>query len=409
MRCFCLAVWLVKLAKAQRYEGMMGKHQWRCVQVLGVILAIALFFVHVAAADAGNAAKGAELMELHRVRLINEAGGAIEGSRDGGASWIRLGTVLQPVEQINDNGYTASAWAVDGHVAATAVNAIHIKVGLSSQGRGRIFSLLPRDMFAPPTGYSSYLHPQSSIYTDIPSGGSLFGDGFAPVVGSKVFYLSGATGDEGRLLPAAGYVPARGDRLMIVTELPELWPREMLFENREGGSVTMIFADGSSRAVATVVRPVHGVGRFQGSAFTGGGRIRANHCGVICVSTSAMGDLGGFQIVPLEHSNSAEMRGAWSKTQWMIVAPLDDNPLEGRAPLFSSYIYSGYSSKDLYAENWKERMLSRFLVMVKLSDREGWQPMPLFCFHPNVNRPLPDWAASALEKVTEIKISFPMM
>ncbi len=122
-----------------------------------------------------------------------------------------------------------------------------------------------------------------------------------------------------------------------------------------------------------------------------------------------MGDLGGFQIIPLEHSHSPEMQGAWSKTQWMIVAPLDDNSLQGRAPLFSSYIYPSYSSEDLYAENWKERMLSRFLVTVKLSDREDWQPMPLFRFHPNVNRPLPDWAASALEKVTEIKISFPIM
>ena len=51
-------------------------------------------------------------------------------------------------------------------------------------------------------------------------------------------------------------------------------------------------------------------------------------------------------------------------------------------------------------------MAERFLVEVKLDGSDAWQPMPIFSIAKN--RPLPNWANNALEKVTAIKILFPV-
>jgi len=84
----------------------------------------------------------------------------------------------------NTRGYTASKWVPAGHVAATAVNAIHVNVGINEEeDRGVIFSVLPRQFLVPQrsTGHSE---PDSSIYTDIRRGGH-FGGGYAPFVAAR--------------------------------------------------------------------------------------------------------------------------------------------------------------------------------------------------------------------------------
>jgi len=105
----------------------------------------------------------------------------------------------------------------------------------------------------------------------------------------------------------------------------------------------------TSDTLAQVIKPVDGVGRFDGSKFADIGEIRANHPGVICISTSKKGAIGGFQIIPEEHSHDNEMKESWIKSQWMILKSLNGHCIAGSFPLFSGLIRPGdkvYYSKD---------------------------------------------------------------
>jgi hypothetical protein len=291
-------------------------------------------------------------------------------------------------------------------VAATAVNAIHISAGYDgAEDRGVVFSLLPRDFLAPPSEYQSFLSPDSSIYTDIPAGEAVFGGGEAPLVGNRIL-LEGECGalDE---LPT-GYVPRQGDSLVILVERPERYPVSAVFENWEGGEVALAYADGSREAIGWVIRPAHGVGRFAGSLYAGIGRIRANHAGVVDVSTSPLGELGAFQILPMGHALSPEMGIAWRMTQWMIVGPRgEESPLwGGLMPLFYQHLRPDYRPDDLYAPDWEQRLLSRFLVEADFGN--GWRPLPALRLDPDPTVPLPGWANSGLADARRFRILFPL-
>jgi hypothetical protein len=207
---------------------------------------------------------------------------------------------------------------------------------------------------------------------------------------------------------AAGYVPQQGDEIMIVVLNPEPYPISIEFENREGGAISMRYADGTRELLGYVVRPVRGVGRFEGVLYAGIGRIRANHAGVVDISTSPVGSLGAFQIIPAGHSLSPEMHLAWERTQWMIVGPLRESSAlwDGLMPVFYQHIRPDYLPGDLHAEDWESRLLARFLVDVETGD--GWRPMPVRRLAPDSSVPLPDWADSALEEVVRVRILFPI-
>ncbi len=356
-------------------------------------------------AAAGEGEAG-ELSEILRLRIVNDRGGAISASRDGGRSWQTLGRVLRYTSKVNRRGFTASKWVPPGTVAASAVNAVHLNVGYDpEEDRGVIFSLLPREFLAPPAGYHSFLSPDSSIYTDLAAGDGIFGGGEAPLVGSRLLLEEA----DGSLSPLPdGYVPARGDALVIVVALPARYPIAAICENVEGGSVTLQRADGSQDLLGWVIRPVRGIGRFAGSRYAAMGRIRAGHPGVVDVSTSPVGSLGAFQIIPLGHALSPEMAFAWRLTQWMIVGPVaEDSPLwEGLAPLFYQHLRPDYRPGDLWAPDWRERMLSRFLVEADLGG--GWQPLWAPKLAPDPRVPLPPWAHRALDEVKRIRILFPL-
>src|SRR5687768_12646343 len=49
-------------------------------------------------------------IEIARLRVHNIAGGAIEGSRDGGQTWWFLGRVVQPTMKVNRRGFNASKY-----------------------------------------------------------------------------------------------------------------------------------------------------------------------------------------------------------------------------------------------------------------------------------------------------------
>ncbi|MFO8081971.1 MAG: hypothetical protein R6V07_16940 [Armatimonadota bacterium] len=321
---------------------------------------------------AENAAPGAEIF---RVRVHNTAGGAIEVSPDEGAHWLPLGRVTTPATAVNPAGYTASKWAQDSSVAASAVNALHVKVANHPEtGRGIIFSLVPEGTIVGAAGRGS-----TSIVTDIPGGDAIFGGGFAPWVNSPVS-LESATD---RPLPA-DYEPSDGDRLIIRPHHP---PRRIAWldlDNSFGGLITARYIGGEERTIGMVLRPVVGIGRFEGTREAAPGRIRANHPGVIDISTSPQRMVGGFQIVPSGHADSPEVAYVRTGTQWMVVGPLSATSpsWEGVAPLFSGYLRPSYGADDLQHDDWMFRLLARAQVQVRFGGGD-WELMPKIAIDPS--------------------------
>ena len=359
--------------------------------------------------------------EVFRIRLVNRENGPIEASRDRGESWGAIGSVLAPATKANPEGYTASKWAFDSTVCASAVNAIHVKVcNHPDTGRGVIFSIVPAGQVIG----AAQRQASSVIITDIEPGVAIFGGGLAPYVNSPVRIIR-----DGSDLPLpADYAPADGDELLIIVGQPERAAAELIFENRFGGLITLRYADGESKVIGCVLRPVVGIGRFTGTVDAAPGRIRANHPGVIDISTSPLGMVGGFQIVPAGHAQSPEVAYIRRNTQWMVVGPVSalDPSWEGIAPLFAGYLAPNYRPDDISGrhEDWMQRLLARCLVQAKISDGP-WQAMPRICIDPdapddanstvlrrikgslNPYQPLPAEAYTALEPVTHIRVLLP--
>ncbi len=348
------------------------------------------------------------LRELYTIIIENEPSGRILAIQNKGATFEVLGSVIYPCQKVNPKGYTASKWAKPGAVAATAVNAIHIKTSdNTSEAKGMVFSLVPFEMASPPSNYNSFLSPDSSIYTSIRSGTYIFGGKYSPFVGNPVF-VQRATSEA--VLIWDDYVPELGDRIIIKVLKPLSYPRAIVFENREGGVAKVVFGAGQEQIIGEVLKPVRGVGRFQGTKYSSVGRIRANHTGVIDISTSPVNKTGGFQIIPSNHALSQEMGNALKLTQWMIVGPVpgQESFLEGMPPLFSSYLRPVYTNLDLGSPEWVNEILSRFIVDVKFKDADKWRPMPAFDIDPDLKKPLPSWTADALSDIAYIRILFPV-
>jgi hypothetical protein len=324
-----------------------------------------------------------------------------------------IGHVLSPATQVSKEGFTASGWAAPGTLCATAVNALHIKVHHDyATGRSWVFSVLPKE-FAnfDPKNYNSFYAASGAIVTDLPAGSGIFGGLWAPIVGSKVGYYRNIQ-DEGAdafpPLPATdSYTPSPGDRLIITVTRKQYNPEYIEFENRFGGIVWVKELGLDPYPIAQVLKPVAGAGRFGGSEYAGRGRIRANHPGVICISTSDKGDIGGFQIIPRDHSMSPEMTYARTKTQWMVVGPLwaFDKSWEGLPPLFSDYIYPAYVPLDGRLPdgeqvNGAQVFLSRCTVRARYSDSPHPEEYELL----RETRPL---TFEALKDMTNLRIYFP--
>ena len=355
------------------------------------------------------------MKEIARLRIQNSVGGVIEGSRDKGRTWEPIGHVLQPTNKVNRKGFTASKYAMVGGVAATAVNAIHLKAGYNARDdRGIIWSLAPKaDTEAGKNSLQSEVSPGSAAFTDIRGGGGIFGGPFTPFVNNPIF-LDNDRDNKLKPIPD-GYVPKIADVWTIRIERPRRYPREIVFENRFGGLITIQYPAEEPRVVGQVLRPVQGVGRFVGSYFSEVGRLRANHCGVIDISTSPYGKIGSFQIVPANHAQSPETHYIRELTQWMVVGPVSalDPSWEGAAPLYSSFLRPRFDapvnrksfSPDLWDKDPMEGLLGRFRFQVKMRGSQVWEPLPMLWMEPKAA--LPKWAATALKNVTHLKIWFP--
>ncbi|MEP0813959.1 MAG: hypothetical protein HRF49_04775 [bacterium] len=358
------------------------------------------------------------------VVIRNTAGGEITAvNRLGGGEALPLGKVLAPCATISQNGFTASGWGKTGCITGTAVNAIHCKVGQNPEtGFGKIFSILPVE-FAnfDPTNYLSYYNKEASIFTDLHAGGDLFGGGFAPKVGSPFLispaeepdakfaekvvvpeFVAGFANASGFFACPLDYTPKVGDVIAIKVSPSEGRNIEWIeFENKFGGFISVKYAGDEPVVLGQVYKPVFGVGRFEGTVYCGPGRIRANHPGVIDISTSPLGQIGGIQIIPLEHAMSPELKYARVLTQWMVVGPIDprQSPVwEGLSPLFSGEIYPSYIPVEDKRFGDLDVFLGRFQIVVQMKGGDGWQLMPI-----HIGRD--DEALLGLEK---LKILFPL-
>lgn len=298
-----------------------------------------------------------------------------------------LGAVLMLPEKSKWPAYTASKWGTPGTVAASAVNAIHLLVGID-RGRGRTLSLLPADTIAPAAG------PGSSIVIEGKGGHGLFG-GWAPPVGAPVTLVS-PNGEEN---PFTGLeLPREGDLLRIdVTRMSA--PYMIEIENRPGGRVfSWSRAPGQTGIIARVLRPVRGVGRFEGTLYQSVGRLRANHPGVVDISTSPEGAIGGFQIIPFAHSKSTEMSGAWTMTQWLVIdSPDGKKSLAGQPPLFGGALVPGPSETERLWDIWSTYG-RRPLVLCRI-DGGPWSRLPEATGRQD----------TALEHITHFRIYFPIV
>ena len=374
------------------------------MKALGFFLGLMLLAIPIFAATV-TTDNDIRVTEILRIKINNSVNGSIEVSKDKGLNWEPIGSVIYPTEKISSQGFAASKWIESGRVAATAVNAIHIKTGPKDRDKS-IFSLLPVEFLQPPKKYKSFLSPNSSIYTNIIAGSQIFGGEFSPFVGNEV-----KIAPQGKALAPMrkGYVPKINDFIYIIVKQPVNYPKEMVFENSFGGKITLKYFNGQETIVGQVLRPVSGIGRFEGGVYTGSARIRANHPGVIDVSVSPMDQMGGFQIVPSVHA--ADMAYVKDGTQWMIISPIEvgQPALEGLPPFFRQFIRPVYDQVSIEAQDWDDYALSRFLVDVKYVGTEKWHPMPIFEINKYYfKRSLPTWANSVLKNVSHIRILFPI-
>jgi hypothetical protein len=258
-------------------------------------------------------------------------------------------------------GYTASKWAAPGTVAASAVNAVHLTLSVEKDA-GRTMSILPLHTVAPAAGEKAF------ITLDVPAGTGFFG-GWAPPVGTRVLVRK----PDGGMIPLeVSGLPSPGDELVFDVEEKER-PYIIDVENRPGGRVLGWYTAGP-KVLARVIRPVRGVGRFGGTEFQSRGRIRANHSGVIDVSTTGRGVTGGFQVLPFLHSKSKEMAGAWQATQWLIIASETDRPLPGTAPLFLGNLVPGSQLSDVLWDIWST--YGRKPLVLCRMDGGPWEKLP---------------------------------
>lgn len=313
--------------------------------------------------------QAADPVEISRIRIENVAGGRVQVSLDQGKTYVNVGKVWRAAMSTL-YGFPAAAYLPDSTVAATAVHGIRVKVGMTGSPTDRkplTISVVPAEFVEIPHGYGGHIPYDSGIYTDIPSGSAIFRS-LAPFAGNPVRLER----NNGLVDIPQDWQPCNHDVIVIITQLPRPYLKKLQFENKEEGAVTAEYTDGKVERVATVIKPVKGVGRFDGTSYTGVGLINTNHGGVVTVSTAPIsksklfegnGDerRGGFEIQPSEHYKTQP----WM-TQAMVVGPVDDKPLEGRPPIFRGYIGLAYDP-----DNPTET--TRVEVSV---DGTIWQPMP---------------------------------
>lgn len=347
-------------------------------------LVIALASLLVCTALLPSHAADAEAKKIFEIDIPMQVGAEVSVTTAGGETF-NIASVTALPTKTRWPSYTASAWGEPGSVCASAVNAVHMLVSVE-KGKGRTLSVIPKETIAPAAG------PGASIVLDAKAGESVFG-AWAPAVGSRVTVRKA----EGTAAPlAADNLPKEGDTLVIeVFEDPSL-PYMVDIENRPGGRVVAWYSTGY-KILGRVLVPLGGTGRFEGTLFQRVGAIRANHSGVIDVSTTPRGTTGGFQIVPWDHAlSSKEMQGVWSMTQWLVIGPADGvSKMGGTPPLFKHGLVSGPAGGEKLWDVWSSYG-RKSLVLARYANG-GWERL-----HEAAGR-----NDNALREITELRIYYP--
>jgi len=310
--------------------------------------------------------------ETHRIRIVNSVDGAIQISDDGGRTWHLIGRVTAPATQ-SLMGYSAAGYAQPGTVSAVAVHGLRIRVGAVTPDP-LLINIVPREFAQTPKLFGGQVSGLSGIYTTIPVGASIFRE-LSPLVGNAV-YLEHGMGSDLQPLPV-NYIARAGDVLQIIVLAPKNPLKEVFFDNVAGGDVRVTYADGTTQVLTHVVKPVVGIGRYDGCSYTGVGAINTNHDGVITVSTAPVSTSplfegigperrGGFQIQPAFHNAQGDGAGAPS----VLVIGSHKRPaapeMEGRPPLFYGYFDLAWNL-DEPQHSWR----------AEVQRRHGpWEPMP---------------------------------
>ena len=283
--------------------------------------------------------------------------------------------------------YTASAWGGEGEVCASAVNAIHMLVSVENK-KGRTMSIIPQQTIAPAAGAGA------SVVISSKAGEGIFG-AWAPPAGSAVFVQKNGSLQMAALSKAN--LPSPGDEIVIIVQKMDL-PYMVEIENRPGGRVT-VWDKGGYTTAGRVIRAVSGTGRFEGTLFQRIGAIRANHSGVIDISTSPVGKIGGFQIIPWDHAlTSKEMQGAWDMAQWLIIAaPNGKSSLGATYPLFKYGLVPGTASEEKLWDVWSTYG-RKSLVLARIKGG-NWEKLPDISGRND----------AALKNLTHIRIYYPFV
>ncbi|MDR1885939.1 MAG: hypothetical protein LBQ56_06650 [Synergistaceae bacterium] len=344
---------------------------------------ILLMLLIISTVLCGGPLRAEEAGFLFEVRIEFREGGAVVSRLPDGRQFD-LGHVVRLPEKTRWPSYTASAWGRPGSVTASAVNAVHILMGVED-GRGRTMSVVPQETIAPAAGAGA------AVVLDAEAGVGFFG-AWAPPVGAGIFTET----RDGSVQALSERLPEPGD-VMIFRIVEGDMPYMVELENRPGGRVVAWSASGPA-LIARVIRPLSGVGRFEGTLFQDSGRIRANHSGVIDVSTCERGKIGGFQIIPWDHAlSSKEMQGSWQMAQWLIIGPPDGKSMMGGThPLFSGGLVPGTSQNERLWDIWSTYG-RKPLVMARIDGGE-WGKLP------EASGRVDD----ALADVTHLRIYFPI-
>ena len=295
--------------------------------------------------------KQQDYTEIHRIRIVNRTDGAIQISTDKGKTWYLVGRVLYPAQGVIE-GYIAAEYAPQGSVAAIAVHGIHLRVSEKDPTLHAplVISIQPKEYESVRrtqkriSGFGGVVPGLAGIVTDIPAGTSLFRE-LSPLVGDTVFVEDFVNNP----VPLSSDFRPKGiGETFIIPVYRAVRQLTMVtLHNIRGGKVQGTFSDGTSDELTTVVEPVRGIGRFDGTAYTGVGRINTAHTGVITVCTAPFDSSrpegvgeeqrGGFQISPVWHNSRTQEFGA---PMMMTLGKLGPRvkDLEGKAPLFRDMI-----------------------------------------------------------------------
>lgn len=263
---------------------------------------------------------------MHKIYLPMEVGAQAKIIFPDGSE-REIGKILAFPDHGRYPGFTASKYGIGAQVIASAANTHHIQISVED-GAGRTMSVVPARTYVAASGGKS-----SSFVVEGEGGLGLWGE-YSPYVGSPVYIINKAgmpvLFENEQLFKFATALEIRVYR-------PENEIEYLEIENFAQGRAWYRDQSGD-HDFAVVEHGVSATGRFEGSVYEGRGMIRANHPGVICVSTSERGRVGGFQIVPRSHTFAKEMQKTRNMSQYIVLRGLEFEDLTGQSPFFRGHV-----------------------------------------------------------------------